>query len=50
MSLDLANLRTELITRYRAVYLTAGFEMYKRDFYSEKINYNGGYIKVERKF
>ncbi len=50
IDLDLSNLRAEFTTRYRSVYLTFGLEMYRRNFSQEITNYNGGYIKIERKF
>jgi len=50
LDLNLSNLRAEFSTRFRAVYMTFGLEMYRRNFAGEKIDYNGGYVKVERKF
>lgn len=50
IDLRLSNFRTEFSTRFRAVYLSLGLEMYRRNFAGEKINYNGGYVKIERKF
>ena len=50
IDLDLTTMRTEYSTRYRLMYLHIGLEIYRRDFSGEKINYNGGYIRLERKF
>ncbi len=50
IDLDLSNFRAEYSTRFRSVLFTFGLEIYRRDFSGEKINYNGGYLKVERKF
>ncbi|NOQ97744.1 MAG: hypothetical protein GQ561_06230 [Calditrichae bacterium] len=50
IDLDLSNLRMELSKRVRNLYLSAGIEIYRRNFSGEIINYNGGYFRVERKF
>ena len=50
IDLDLSNLRMELNTRVRKLYLSAGIDIYRRNFSGEIINYNGGYFRVERKF
>jgi len=50
IDLHLGNLRTEFSTRFRELYFSLGVEMYRRNFAGEKIDYNGGYVKVERKF
>ena len=50
LDLDLLNFRMEFSSRFRAVYLRTGLELYRRNFSGEKINYNGAYIKIERKF
>ncbi len=50
LDLDLAILRGELKTQFRAIYITAGFEGYNRKYISEEINYWGSFIRIERKF
>lgn len=50
IDLHLANVRAEFSTRFRSVYFHLGLELYRRNFAGEKINYNGGFVKVERKF
>jgi len=50
IDLNLSNLRIEFSTRFRSIYATVGLEFYRRDFSSEKINYSGAYIRIERKF
>jgi hypothetical protein len=50
IDLKLTNLRTEYSTKYRSMLFHVGMEIYRRDFSKEIINYNGGYIRVERKF
>jgi hypothetical protein len=50
LSLNLTNLRMELTHRIRQLFLCAGFEIYRRDFSGEIINYQGGFLKVERNF
>ncbi len=50
VDLRLTNLRTEYSTRYRNIFVSIGLEIYRRNFSGEQINYNGGYVKVERKF
>ncbi len=50
IDLNLINWRAEYSTRFRQLYFSVGVEMYRRDYSGEKINYNGGYVRVERKF
>ena len=50
IDLDLSNLRIELSTRVRNLYLSAGRDIDRRNFSGEIINYNGGYFRIERKF
>jgi hypothetical protein len=50
LDLDLAILRGEIKTQFRAIYITIGFEGYNRKYISEKINYWGSFIRIERKF
>jgi hypothetical protein len=50
IDLKLTNLRLQLTMRLHQLYLTAGLEMYRRDFSSEILDYNGGFIRLERKF
>ena len=50
VDLNLYTARAEFLTRYRKMYFTVGVEMYNRTYLKEKINYNGGFIKIERKF
>jgi hypothetical protein len=50
MDLTLLTARGEYLTKYRQIYFTLGFEMYKRNFSGEKINFNSGYLKIERLF
>lgn len=50
IDLDLSNIRAEYSMRLRSVLLSIGLEIYRRNFSGEIINYQGGYVKVERKF
>lgn len=50
IDLNLTNLRAQIVKRYGELFFTAGLELYRRDFSGEKINYNGGFIRIERKF
>jgi hypothetical protein len=50
LDLDLSIIRGEVKTQYRAIYLTFGFEGYNRKYISEKLNYLGSFIRIERKF
>jgi hypothetical protein len=50
LDLDLSIIRAELKTQYRAIYLTFGIEGYNRKYISEKLNYLGSFIRIERKF
>jgi len=50
IDLNLTNLLAEYSIYYRSFNFKAGMEFYRRDFSGEIINYNGGYIKLERTF
>ena len=50
VDLNLVTFRGELSVLYRQVILSSGFEIFRRDFFAEKINYNGLYLRVERRF
>jgi hypothetical protein len=50
IDLDLTNLRTEVRTRIRNLYFSTGLEIYRRNFSGEIINYNGVFVRLERKF
>lgn len=50
IDLDLSNIRAEYSIRIRALILRIGLEIYRRNFSGEIINYNGGYVRIERNF
>ncbi len=50
IDLDLASVRTDFTTGFRKVFVTLAFEIYRRDFTGEVINYNAAYLKVGREF
>jgi len=50
IDLDLSNIRTEYSMQIRTLVLRVGLEIYRRNYSGEIINYNGGYIKIERHF
>ena len=50
LDLDLLILRADLKTQYRAIYVTLGIEGYNRNYVSEKRNYWGSFLRIERKF
>ena len=50
IDLDLSNIRAEYSMRIRALILRIGLEIYRRNFSGEIINYNGGYVRIERNF
>ncbi|MBK7104914.1 MAG: hypothetical protein IPH62_06490 [Ignavibacteriae bacterium] len=50
MNLDLGIFRGELRFNYREFYFSFGAESYNRNFIEEKINYIGGFIRLQRKF
>lgn len=50
LDLELSILRGEFKTQYRAIYITLGIEGYNRHFISERLNYLGSFIRIERKF
>ncbi|NOY60271.1 MAG: hypothetical protein GXO75_15280 [Calditrichaeota bacterium] len=50
LDLKLLTGRFEFYTKYRQLILTFGVEVFRRLFYQEKNNYDGFYIRLERKF
>ncbi|MBN1348244.1 hypothetical protein JXJ21_02445 [candidate division KSB1 bacterium] len=50
IDLKLTNLRFQLTSQFRELYLTVGLDVYRRDYSGETLDYNGGFIRVERKF
>jgi hypothetical protein len=51
IDLNLLTVRTELTYNFRKIYLTAGMELYRRDYLNrETINFNGAFIRIIRKF
>ncbi|MCD4736065.1 MAG: hypothetical protein K8R53_08485 [Bacteroidales bacterium] len=51
IDLDLFTARTEFTIIVRKVYFTAGLEAYRRNYLNrEKINFNGAYLSIVRKF
>lgn len=50
IDLDLYTAKSEISTRYRQIYLSLGFEIYKRNYVGEKINFRGVTFQVARKF
>jgi hypothetical protein len=50
IELDLFTMRGELYTQYRQLLLTLGFELFRREFLTEKIDFNGLFMRVERQF
>jgi len=50
INLDLITLRGEFTTQFRRVSLTLGFELFRRTFYQEIINFNGIFARLEREF
>jgi hypothetical protein len=49
LDLKLGSLRGEYLVGYRQVSLAAGVEVYRRNFSGETINYNGVYLRLDRK-
>ncbi|NOZ57769.1 MAG: hypothetical protein GXO73_13390 [Calditrichaeota bacterium] len=50
IDLDLTNVRTELATAFRRLTFVVGFQVYRRNFLGEQINYNGAYFRLARHF
>ena len=50
IDLDLLTARLEFTSIIYQLYLTAGIEVYKRNYIGEKINFKGTYIQISRKF
>jgi hypothetical protein len=50
IDLDLLTARLEFTSIIYRLYLTAGIEVYKRNYIGEKINFKGTYIQISRKF
>ncbi len=50
IDLNLTNVVAEYNLYYRSFNFIAGLELYRRNFSGEKINYNGGYIRIQRIF
>ena len=50
IDLDLLTARTEVTSNYHRLYITMGVELYRRNYVGEKINFNGTYLKIARKF
>ncbi len=50
IDLNLTNVLVEYNFFYRSFNFIAGLELYRRDFIGEIINYNGGYIRIQRIF
>lgn len=42
--------RLEYSTMFRKIYFSVGLEVYKRDYLNNIINFNGGFIRLSRKF
>ncbi|MCF6346716.1 MAG: hypothetical protein L3J20_00250 [Flavobacteriaceae bacterium] len=50
IDLDLLTARLELTTRFRQLYVTAGFELYENELFNEKMNFKKVTIQISRKF
>ena len=50
IDLDLIRARTEFNTNVHKIYLRLGFEVYRRYYISEQIDYWGVYFQVDRRF
>ncbi|MBN2008536.1 hypothetical protein JW960_04225 [candidate division KSB1 bacterium] len=50
IDLKLTNVRFQLSNRFRELIMTVGIDVYRRDFSGETLNYNGGFIRIERTF
>jgi hypothetical protein len=50
IDLDLLTARLELTSVIYQLYITAGIEVYRRNYIGEKINFKGTYIQISRKF
>lgn len=50
IDLNLRTMRTGFVTQYRKLNISVGYELFRRDFSGERVNYNGGYVRLERNF
>jgi len=50
IDLELLTGRSEFKTVYRKLFVIIGLEFYKRNYLNEKINFNGAYLQLARKF
>ncbi|MEI6455628.1 MAG: hypothetical protein WCO93_05015 [bacterium] len=50
IDLNLLTARTEFTTVFRQVFFKIGFEIYGRDYLSERTNFFGGYVQIVRNF
>ncbi|MEN8251001.1 MAG: hypothetical protein ABFS32_18860 [Bacteroidota bacterium] len=50
IDLDLLTASSEFNTRYRQLYLTAGVNLYRRNYLGDEINYYGAYVQLVRRF
>ena len=50
LDLNLVTIVAEYNILYRSFNFIAGAELYRRNFQGERINYNGGYVRIQRTF
>ncbi|MDP2068542.1 MAG: hypothetical protein Q8K04_06205 [Lutibacter sp.] len=50
IDLNLITSRIQLNTRYRQIFITAGLEVYKNEFYNENLDFKKFNIRISRKF
>ncbi|MCB9208256.1 MAG: hypothetical protein H6609_02670 [Ignavibacteriales bacterium] len=50
LDLNLGIIKGEVDFRFRNLFLAIGAEKYKRNFLDEKIDYQGGFVRIQRKF
>ncbi len=50
VNLDLLMAGADVTTSIRKMYFSLGYQLYRRNYLSEQINYNGGYVQISRKF
>jgi hypothetical protein len=50
IDLDLLTARLELTSVIYQLYVTAGVEVYRRNYIGEKINFKGIYMQISRRF
>jgi hypothetical protein len=50
IDLDLLTARLEITSVIYQLYVTAGVEVYRRDYIGDKINFKGTYIQISRRF